>query len=207
MIVDFHLSFYKEVLQLQDMCSQGPFLSFGFQDVCCNSLPNIKTLQELISPVKVVTLDFLDPRADLRYDMNKPVPKEEHEKYGCFFDIGNIEHVFDTRQCLENCLRMVKVGGYYFVHTCINGYFAHGLHVFNPEVFTGSVLRNGFELSYLKYTTMFGDVLGRPDQGKDVLLWLAARKVRPMADEFVCHHQGFAETSTKVAPHLPAWLQ
>ena len=47
---------------------------------------------------EVRVFDLFDPRADCHYDMNLPVPPDEHERYGTFVDIGSIEHVFDTRQ-------------------------------------------------------------------------------------------------------------
>ena len=78
----------------------------------------------------VTTLDYFDSRADLRYDMNQPVPEGEHNRYGTLIDIGSLEHLFDTAGCLENCFRMVRPGGSYLLHTPINGYFGHGLHVF-----------------------------------------------------------------------------
>src|SRR6266851_4666489 len=56
------------------------------------------------------TLDYFDGRADLRYDMNRPVPEFEHNKYGTLIDIGCLEHLFDTAGCLENCIRMVRRG-------------------------------------------------------------------------------------------------
>ena len=47
-------------------------------------------------------IDLFDSRATLNYDMNEPVPNREHGRYGSLLDIGCLEHVFDTRQCLEN---------------------------------------------------------------------------------------------------------
>src|SRR5262249_10824874 len=94
----------------------------------------------------VVSLDLFDNRADLRYDMNQPVPQSEHNKYGTLIDIGSLEHVFDTAQCLENCFRMVRCGGHYLLHTPVNGYFGHGLHVFNPQGLMDCLDVNGFKI-------------------------------------------------------------
>ncbi len=60
----------------------------------------------------------------------------QHERYQTVYDVGTIEHVFDTRQCFENCARMVAVGGHYFIHTPVRGYFGHGLHTFAPGILT-----------------------------------------------------------------------
>lgn len=127
---------------------------------------------------EVRSLDLFDQRAEARYDMNHPIPAEEFGRYGAFIDIGSLEHVFDTRQCLENCMRMVRVGGHYFVHTCVNGYFAHGLHVFNPEALLQAFVLNGFDIVYRRYTTADGAPLTDPRRGKDVLLWVVGRKVK-----------------------------
>lgn len=130
---------------------------------------------------QVEELDLFDPRASLRFDMNQPVPTDQNERYASFIDIGSIEHVFDTRQCLENCLRMVRPGGYYVVHTPCKGYFAHGLHTFNPELFTSTLTANGFEVVYYQLMAHPGGApVKHPRLARNMLLWLAARKLHPM---------------------------
>lgn len=122
-------------------------------------------------------VDLFDARADLRYDMNQPVPESEHAKYGTVIDIGSIEHVFDTRQCLENCVRMVRPGGHYLLNTTVKGYHLHGLHTFNPEGFLLALTENGFELRYHAYCTVDGKPIDNPSDGEDVLIWLVGRKI------------------------------
>lgn len=133
-------------------------------------------------------LDLFDQRADLRYDMNRPVPPTELGSYGTLIDIGCLEHVFDTRQCLENCLRMVRQGGVYFLHTPVKGYYSHGLHTFNAEGLVQALTLNGFEIVYKRYSTERGTPIRDPTRGKDVLLWLVGRKVGEM-EEFRCPQQ------------------
>ncbi len=129
---------------------------------------------------QIEVLDLFDPRATLRYDMNQPVPESEHERYGTLLDIGCLEHVFDTRQCLENCLRMVRTGGTYFLHTPVKGFFGHGLHALNPEGPLVALAENGFEIVYHRYCTKEGTPLADPDAAPDVILWLVGRKLRPL---------------------------
>ena len=124
----------------------------------------------------VTSLDLFDSRAELRYDMNQPVPASEHQKYGSLIDIGSLEHVFDTAQCLENCMRMVRRGGLYMLHTPVNGYYGHGLHVFNPQGLIDCFTANGFKIVYLKYSTKFGKQVPDPSAAPDVLIWLVGRK-------------------------------
>ena len=136
----------------------------------------------------VTELDLFDDRAELRYDMNLPVPESEHRKYATFLDIGCLEHLFDTAQCLENCLRMVRLGGHYLLHTPINGYFGHGLHVFNPQGLIDCVDGNGFKVVYLKYSTYEGKPIADPSKARNVLIWMVARKEREL-DTFLCPQQ------------------
>jgi hypothetical protein len=137
----------------------------------------------------VTVLDHFDPRADLSYDMNQPVPAREHARYASLFDIGCLEHLFDTRQCLENCLRMIAPGGTYFLHTNVNGYFGHGLHVFSPEALLAALELNGFEVVHLRYSTPTGVRLERPTDARDVIIWLVAHKQKEI-QPFVCPQQG-----------------
>jgi hypothetical protein len=128
----------------------------------------------------VELLDLFDARATLRYDMNQPVPESEHERYGTFIDIGCLEHLFDTRQCLENCLRMVRVGGTYFLVTPVNGYLRHGLHVFNPDGLASALELNGFEILYRRHSARDGTPLDDPSEARDAILWIAGRKTCPL---------------------------
>jgi len=136
----------------------------------------------------VVSLDLFDNRAELRYDMNRPVPESEHKKYGSLIDIGCLEHLFDTAQCLENCIRMVRTGGHYLLHTPVNGYFGHGLHVFNPQGLIDCIEANGFKIVYLKYSTMFGKPISDPSTASNALIWLVGRKEEEVP-VFTCPQQ------------------
>ena len=189
-----HLEFYKEIFQIPDFVAE-PVLTIGFQDMGGEDFPqdfafrNVGDLFRARGTTDVTTLDLFDDRADLRYDLNLPVPEEEHERYGLVFDIGSIEHLFDTRQCLENCLRMVKEGGHYFVMTAVKGYVRHGFHTFHPDVLRRALVGNGFEISYLRYTSKAGDRLDDPDAADNSLIWLVGRKTRPLG-EFQIPQQG-----------------
>ncbi len=125
-------------------------------------------------------LDWYDSRANLRLDMNQPVAAEFHNRYGMFIDIGCLEHVFDTRQCIENCLRMVAPGGHYVLHTPVSGYVGHGFHTFDPKGLGLALTLNGFEIVYQRYTTREGRILERPLG--DTVIWLVGRKLRPMQE-------------------------
>ncbi|TDC65124.1 hypothetical protein E1258_06420 [Micromonospora sp. KC207] len=139
---------------------------------------------------EVVALDLFDERAELRFDMNERVPADYFGRFGSLIDIGSLEHVFDTRQCLENCLRMLSVGGWYFLHVPVNGYFAHGLHVFNPQGIADAVRLNGFEIRELLFTDLRGRRVANPARHGHRLMWLVAQKAVEVA-EFVVPQQGY----------------
>jgi len=192
-IIKEHTPLYREIFAIHGVLSDR-LLTFGYQDISGKNIPADFAFADakaflLANGVKeVTTLDHFDQRADLKYDMNVPIPHYENEKYSTVLDIGSLEHVFDTRQCLENCLRMVQVGGIYMLHTCVNGYLRHGFHVFNPQGLLSSLELNNFEIMYLKYTTSRGKVIDDPEYGEDVLIWIVAKKLKSI-DAFAVPQQ------------------
>jgi hypothetical protein len=83
---------------------------------------------------------------------------------------------------------MVAPGGHYMLHTPVNGYWAHGFHIFNPECLRGAFELNGFRIIYEKFSTADGIPVPDPSKG-DILTWMVARKEREF-DKFVCPQQG-----------------
>jgi len=193
MVVQRHLHFYQEIFGLPGFL-RDPIVCFGYQEFDNDVLldgAHHADLGEYFAGMglRTVSLDPFDPRAALRYDMNDPVPGSEHGRYGTFIDIGSLEHVFDTRQCFENCLRMVAPGGHYLLHTPVNGYYGHGFHVFNPECLLNGMQLNGFEVVYLKYSRVDGTVIADPESSPNTLIWAVGRKEREMG-KFVSPQQG-----------------
>ena len=123
-------------------------------------------------------LDLFDERATIVHNMNQPVPGDWHLRYATVIDIGCLEHLFDTWTCLTNCLRMIRPGGHYVLHTPVNGYFAHGLHVFNPRGLIAALEQNGFQVLYKRYSSTAGKPLKTPVNARDVLMWIVAKKLR-----------------------------
>jgi len=200
-ILKNHIPRWREVLAMPGVISER-MLTFGYQDIMGEDLPvdfafpNFQAVLLDRSAGSVTTLDYFDTRADLLYDMNLPVPVAEHEKYSTLLDIGCLEHLFDTRQCMENCLRMVAVGGTYFLHTCVKGYFGHGLHVFNPEGLLGSLELNNFEILSVGYTTDTGKIIKSPEYGENVVIWVVAKKLAPL-ETFVIPQQSIWKDYTR----------
>ena len=192
MILVPHGPDYQEIFALPGFL-RDPLLCFGFQEFDAGATLDGRQylhLGEYFAKfgIQATSLDLFDPRSELRYDMNYAVPATEYDRYGTFIDIGSLEHVFDTRQCFENCLRMVAPGGHYLLHTPVNGYYGHGFHVFNPECLRVGLELNGFRVIFEKYSTMDGKPVADPSAPGDTLSWIVARKDRAMG-KFVCPQQ------------------
>lgn len=177
---------------------QGPFLGLGVQDIEKSDIegvipPEFKfdTLGQLLRArgIEVDELDPFDSRAKLQFNLNEPVPEEFNEAYATLLDYGCSEHIFDTRQVLENCMRMVMIGGFYAVHAPCRNFANHGLHTYHSELLPRAMEANGFEIVFLKYTTDTGrevDVNG--NESIDTICWVVGRKLKTFK-KFVCPEQ------------------
>jgi hypothetical protein len=137
----------------------------------------------------IISLDLFDKRADIRHDMNLPIGDQLVNRFNTVIDVGSLEHVFDTRQCLENLFKMLRIDGHLLLHLPCNGYFEHGFYTFNPESITESLRCNGFNIVYLTYSLEpEGIKMGKPVSWSDCLMWCVAQKKRHM-DRFVIPQQ------------------
>jgi SAM-dependent methyltransferase len=73
--------------------------------------------------------------ATMVHDMNGPFPEAVDCTQDVVIDGGTLEHLFHVPMALANCLRAVKVGGYFFSFTVANNFFGHGFYQFSPELF------------------------------------------------------------------------
>ncbi len=194
-ILKKHIPFYREIFNLPSFFSE-PLLILGYQDIYGKNIPHdydfpdMKALLENKGLKDIDITDLFDERANHKHDFNCTIPKEEYEKYGTIIDVGTLEHIFDTRQALENCMRMVKVGGHFFLHTPVRGYYYHGFHTFSPELITEAFKLNGFTIVYVKYSSSTGIPLKSPWESLDVIIWTVARKEKSM-EKFIVPHQKF----------------
>ncbi len=125
------------------------------------------------------TIDLFDPRADYAHDMNLPIDHHLIDRFNTIIDIGSTEHVFDTRQCLDNLFKMLRVGGHIMFHLPCSGYFDHGFFTFSPEAIVQSLRLNGFAITFLAYSfEPEGIKIEKPLAWNDCILWCAARKIR-----------------------------
>ena len=186
-ILTMHAEMHREVFALPGMLEE-PFLQIGYQIIAGKNppddldYPDVKQWLQARGVHDITAIDYFDHKADLRYDLNLPVPEHEHERYRTVIDIGTIEHLFDTRQALENCMRMVRVGGLYFLHTPVNGYCGHGLHTFEPWVMTRAMQINNFEIVYQQFTDARGAKIDHAKDAQNALVWLVGRKTASMSE-------------------------
>ena len=114
----------------------------GYADAFLKSLLQIQTLE---------ALDYsASEGATIVHDMNLPVPSELEEKFDAVIDCGTIEHVFNFPVAIANCMKMVRLGGRFFLMTVANNHCGHGFYQFSPEVFFRLFKNaNGFQLERL----------------------------------------------------------
>ena len=73
--------------------------------------------------------------AEFVHDLNQPLPPELRERFDVVYDGGTLEHVFNFPVALKNCMEMLRPGGRFFTHTCMNNWCGHGFYQFSPELF------------------------------------------------------------------------
>lgn len=138
---------------------------------------------------RIHTLDLFDQRADINHDMNLPMRESFKNRFATIIDIGCLEHVFDTRQCLFNLFRMLMPEGRLMLHTPCCGFLDHGFYTFSPECLIESLRLNGFEIEFLTFSLEpEAFEVEKPIPGEDVLMWCVARKVRAV-EKFVIPQQ------------------
>jgi hypothetical protein len=73
--------------------------------------------------------------ATLIHDLNRPIPLSLCNRFTTVIDSGTIEHIFNFPQVIQNCMKMVKVGGQFISITAANNFLGHGFYQFSPELF------------------------------------------------------------------------
>lgn len=167
-------------LNMQKMKRRGKIVLRYLNDIPQKFQAN--NLQEVLRNhgiKEIQTLDYFDKRSDLIHDMNQPISEGFINRFSTVMDIGSLEHVFDTKQCLWNIFRMLKIGGHLLLTVPCKGLFNHGLHTFSPECILQAIGCNGFEIRYLRFSTPEDGVeLEKPEISPDAILWVVARKER-----------------------------
>jgi SAM-dependent methyltransferase len=83
-------------------------------------------------------------------DLNSPVSAELINRFTAVVDGGTLEHVFNFPVAIENCMKMLRVGGHFIALTPANNFFGHGFYQFSPELFFRIFSpENGFALEQM----------------------------------------------------------
>lgn len=178
------IPFFREIFAIPGLLAEGPVLVFGHQDTIGKDMPadfsgpDLRRILERHGARDITTADFFDARADWRHDFNTPVPQDRHGRYHAVIDIGCIEHVFDTAQCLKNCMAMVREGGFYVLETQVGGCTYHGWHTFHPDLFPRAFALNGFDVVYLRYSSFLGAPVRHSEDAPNASVWIVGRKRR-----------------------------
>lgn len=194
-IIREHTPYYREIFNFPGFWQEN-FLIIGLPYMEGHHISkdfNVMNLKDLVLShglKKVYSVDLFDANADYRWDLNLPIPKNFHNGFKVLIDIGTLEHIFDTRQCLENYFRLVTPGGLFVLVTPVNGFFGHGFHVFNPEILLSALEKNGYKILYKKFTTSTGIEISDPTLPGNILLWIVAKKEKRLG-RFVIPQQGY----------------
>ena len=103
---------------------------------------------------RVVSVDASDYEGATRIvDLNGTLPADLEGAFSAVVDAGTLEHVFDIRAAMGNCMRMVAPDGHLLSITVANNMAGHGFYQFSPEllyrVFTEA---NGFRVERMLVT-------------------------------------------------------
>lgn len=115
------------------------------------------------------SLDAFDAdKPTILHDMNKPIPDQYKNKYDVVFDVGSMEHVFDVKHFVQNCVDMVKDDGVLMIYDALVGWHNECFYNFQTPFFFDVFKANGFEeiAVYLNYFPKYHDF------GKGRTTWL-----------------------------------
>ena len=94
-----------------------------------------ETLMEKLGFGQMEAMDFSDYEgAGILHDLNRPVAAELEGQFDFIFDGGTLEHVFNVPVALQSVFRMLKPGGRFVSANGMNGWLAHGIYQFSPEL-------------------------------------------------------------------------
>jgi hypothetical protein len=154
------------------------------------------------------------------HDLNTPVPEDLCGRFNLLIDSGTIEHIFDVRQVMENIIRMCRESGWVVHVTPSSNWVDHGFYSFSPCFFYDFYQANGFgeftcyvlQLNpdnfyepspYFEYS--YGmDVGGLIEPGRQVMVFFAAKKLRPSAALVVPTQGVYDSGAARERPAPPA---
>jgi len=67
------------------------------------------------------------------HDLNMPIENSHKGRFTMVIDGGTIEHVFDPKRAVQNCMEMLSQGGHFLGVMAGNSLLGHGFYQFSPE--------------------------------------------------------------------------
>lgn len=122
--------------------------SVDFENFWSRSSGYSEPLFLLLGAEEVVSFDFSDYEgATIAQDMNLIMDDSFKERFDVVFDGGSLEHVFNFPVAISNCMKIVKIDGYFISIVPVNNFSGHGFYQFSPELFFRIFCEaNGFEM-------------------------------------------------------------
>ena len=100
---------------------------------------------KLLGVESIEIMDVSDyENADITHDLNLRVPKILEGAFDSIFDFGTSEHIFNTKQILDNYNLMLKTGGRILHGLPSTNRVGHGFFMFSPELFYDYYMANKF---------------------------------------------------------------
>lgn len=103
------------------------------------------------------------------------------------FDLGTLEHIWDTHAAYVNAARMVAFGGHFIGQAPIAGWENHAIHITDWRYILEFFQINGFNVVTWWMTTANGAVIDPPvvtrNGGKSLLLWYVVKRLRDLGSE------------------------
>lgn len=162
MIVKDHVASYE---RLRRYCL-SPMLMLGRQSNTCGF--------DFGTPYRTLDPDGGDYPIDITA-IGPDLPKT----FGTVFDLGTLEHVWNTHAAYINAADCVRRDGFFLGQTPVAGWEGHGIHVTSAWAVQDFFALNGFKLLDVWYTTQAGapyiESIKR-NCGKSILMWYVAQR-------------------------------
>ena len=84
--------------------------------------------------------------AEIVWDLNLPLNDSFVERFDVVFDGGTMEHVFNTKQVLENIGKLLKIGGLAIHEVPSSNSINHGFYSFSPTLFQDYYSKLDYEI-------------------------------------------------------------
>lgn len=92
----------------------------------------------------------INQRADIVFDLNKPITDNLKEKYDLIWDTGSVEHIMNVNQVFQNIVDMVKPGGKILHTQGIGDQTNFGYWTISPNFFIDFYTNNGFSIDSIQ---------------------------------------------------------